>query len=52
MGYWSHLKANFRIALGSLREAGRQLLLAFFHLAHGLVPFRITEHAHWGIGEE
>ena len=42
MTYGKHLLANWAVA-------GKCLLLAGFHFAHGLVPHRWTSHEFWGL---
>jgi len=43
MSYLQHLGANIKVAL-------KCIVLVLFHLAHGLVPIKLTEHKYWGIG--
>lgn len=41
MTYWQHLKANWSVSW-------RCLYLLAFHFVHGILPWKWTEHEHWG----
>lgn len=43
MTYFRHLGLNIKVAL-------KGAVLVLFHLAHGLIPIRLTEHMHWRVG--
>ena len=43
--YLKHLKINIKAAL-------KCFMLIFFHLVHGILPIKLTEHKRWGIGKE
>lgn len=44
MHYFRHFKINIKAML-------KCLVLVFFHLAHGIVPIKLTEHKRWKIGK-
>lgn len=48
MSYFDHLIRNWQVALfapvPSHRPRWQQLALPLFHLLHGILPFRWTEH--------
>ena len=44
MNYFKHFKVNIKAVF-------KCIILAFFHLAHGLLPIKLTEHKRWGIGK-
>lgn len=46
MTYLQHLHANMLVAKKALIESFRQLILALFHLIHGIFPCKFTDH-HW-----
>ena len=41
MTYMQHLSANARVS-------GRALVMAIFHILHGIIPCRFTSHEYWG----
>ena len=43
MIYLRHLGANFKVAL-------KCFVLVLFHLAHGLLPLKLTDHKYWRLG--
>lgn len=47
MSYLEHLKLNWRVVIKCFKAANKQLILAFFHFIHGLIPLKITEHERW-----
>ncbi len=44
MNYFQHFKANIKVAF-------KCFVLILFHLVHGLLPIKLTDHKHWGIGK-
>jgi len=42
VGYFTHLRLNMKVAF-------RAFGMSFFHVLHGLIPIRITEHDFWGL---
>lgn len=43
MNYLQHFRLNIKVAL-------KCLMLVFFHLAHGILPIKLTDHKYWKIG--
>ena len=42
MNYFSHFKLNVKAMF-------KCFVLVFFHLAHAILPIKLTEHKRWGI---
>ena len=43
MNYFRHFGLNIKVVL-------KCLVLVLFHLFHGSMPIRLTDHKYWGIG--
>ena len=40
MTYKEHLKENFKVGI-------KCIILALFHILHGIIPCKYTEHEYW-----